>query len=237
MSEIKNKKEQIKKIQNEINLIKWKIQQCIFRTMSHEVRRIIHSIESDIVINDISYDVGSNVSVETCENCDGCDSNIHIYEEKQKHVIINIDGTYLGEDVHINILFSDKWWGQILVIINGLTYFDVDDNFGMYFFKHKEGKYIETKLNKYKYTEIKKGNILLDKFKNTEKKFMTSCGKTKYKSNYYKNLYESIKQDYKKYNLYDYQCKVRLVLLARRDKNSILSTLPKDILILIAKKI
>lgn len=237
MDEIKNKKEQIRKIQNEINLIKWKIQQCIFRTMSHEVRIIIYSIESDIVIHDISYDVGSNVTIDTCEDCRKCDSNIHIYKQKQKHVVINIDGTYLGEDVQINILFSDMWSPQMLVIINGFTYFDADDNFGMYFCKCKEGKYIETQIYRYSYTEIKAGNILLDSFKNTENNFMTNCGKTRYRINNYKNLYESIKQDYKKYNLYDYQCKVRLVLLARLDKNSILSTLPKDILILIAKKI
>ena len=229
MDEIRNKKEQIRKIQNEIKLIKWKIQQCIFRTMSHEVRRIIQLIDSDIIIEDIDYDVGSNVTISHCENCDGCDSNIHTFKEKQKHVIINIFGNYLGEDVVINLLFSNKLRGQMLIIINNLTYFDVDDAFGTYFCKYKEGKYIKTNRRKYKYTKIQDGNNLLDKFQNTEYEFITKKR--------YLNLYESIKCDYKKYNLYEYQCKVRLVILARRDKNSILSTLPKDILIIIAKKI
>jgi len=229
MDEIKNKKEQIKKIKLEINFLKCKIQQCIFRTMSHEVRRIIQSIDSDIIIKEIDYDVGSNVTISHCENCFGCDSNIHTFKEKQKHVIINIFGNYLGEDVVINLLFSNKLWGQMLIIINNLTYFDVDDAFGTYFCKYKEGKYIKTNRRKYKYTEIKDGNNFLDKFQNTEYEFITKKR--------YLNLYESIKREYMKYNLYEYQCKVILVLLARRDKNSILSTLPKDIIILISKKI
>lgn len=43
--------------------------------------------------------------------------------------------------------------------------------------------------------------------------------------------------EYDTYPIYRNRQKVILLLLAQRDKNSILSTLPKDILILIAKKI
>lgn len=44
-------------------------------------------------------------------------------------------------------------------------------------------------------------------------------------------------REYDTYPIYRKRQCVLLILLARRDKNSILSTLPKDILILIAKKI
>lgn len=139
--------------------------------------------------------------------------NVKEYEVN-KTIMFRI-GKLLGGKV---INYREKNWDRFIIYKFDIIYNGGNEKYPVKFSVHIDGVT----------PELEKVGNCMDRHKSVEL------------MNQLVNIYSIISKTYNEYDhfpIYRNRQKVILLLLARLDKNSILSTLPKDILILIAKKI
>jgi len=223
------KQKEINMIKREIKNIKNAIKADVRKTMSYEIKKKLHEIDSSIVISNIDYDIGKTTHFTYCSRCENCCGRQHYRKHKYYYRIINLDIFQYDIDFSVQLIYvlSDVTTESVnsIIIIN---YHVFDDNdFQTEIFTESGPNWFETDVKFYEYKINKNPNAQIQQLYNMFGKLQG-----------FDTLYNHILASYRSRPIYEYRRIVLLLLLAQKyDQNSILKKLPKDIAILIAKKV